>query len=72
MDSTSGLLVGSLAYRMRGKGLILALYGGQQPHLEMSQSFNLTTEELAIIQVHIYFLYTVYLLFIYCTVYLLV
>lgn len=51
MDSLTGLLVGSLAYRMRGRGLILALYGGQQPHLEMVNHFNLSTEDMAIIQV---------------------
>jgi hypothetical protein len=51
MDSLTGLLVGSLAYRMRGRGLILALYGSQQPHLEMVNSFNLSAEEVAIIQV---------------------
>lgn len=51
MDSMTGLLVGSLAYRMRGQGTILALYGGQQPHLEMVNSFNLSAEEINIIQV---------------------
>jgi len=51
MDSMTGLLVGSLAYRMRGQGTILALYGGQQPHLEMVNSFNLTEQEISIIQV---------------------
>jgi hypothetical protein len=54
MDSLTGLLVGSLAYRMRGRGLILALYGGQQPHLEMVHSFNLSAQDVSIIQVRCY------------------
>ena len=51
MDSMTGLVVGSLAYRMRGQGLILALYGSQQPHLEMVNMFNLDNQSLSIIQV---------------------
>ncbi|KAJ1408453.1 adenine(58)-N(1)-methyltransferase non-catalytic subunit TRM6, partial [Ochromonadaceae sp. CCMP2298] len=50
LDSLTGMLVGSLAYRMRGSGQILALYGSQQPHLEMASSFNLDKASLDIIQ----------------------
>ena len=51
MDSMTGMLVGSLAYRMQGKGQILAMYGGQQPHLEMTNMFNLSYQATSIIQV---------------------
>lgn len=51
VESLTGLLVGSLAYRMQGKGLILALYGGQQPHFDMVQMFNLNEQSLSIILV---------------------
>lgn len=51
MDSMTGMVVGSLAYRMRGQGLILALYGSQQPHLEMVHMFNLDAQSISIIQV---------------------
>lgn len=51
VETMSGLLAGALAYRMRGEGLILALYGSQQPHLEMVNYYNLDPAETAIIQV---------------------
>jgi tRNA (adenine58-N1)-methyltransferase non-catalytic subunit len=51
VESTSGLVVGSLAYRMRGEGRILALYGAQQPHFIIASNFNLSEKELDIIQV---------------------
>lgn len=51
VETMSGLLAGALAYRMRGEGLILALYGSQQPHLEMVNYYNLDPTETAIIQV---------------------
>ena len=50
VETTSGLLAGAFAYRMRGQGLILALYGSQQPHLEMVNYFNLGSTNTAIIQ----------------------
>ena len=40
-DGTIGLVVGSVAYRMRGNGRILGVYGGQQPHFELVDSLNL-------------------------------
>ena len=51
VETMSGLLAGALAYRMRGEGLILALYGSQQPHLEMVNYYNLDPAETIIIQV---------------------
>jgi tRNA (adenine-N(1)-)-methyltransferase non-catalytic subunit len=45
-DSTFGLVVGSIAYRMRGHGRILSLFAGQQPHLENVENLNLTEMEL--------------------------
>ena len=66
MDSMTGLVVGSLAYRMRGQGLILALYGSQQPHLEMVNMFNLDNQSLSIIQVCTYSVHCTY----YCTLYM--
>ena len=50
-DSMVGLLVGSAAYRMRGRGRILAVYGGQQPHLDMVDWLNLNDAETCIIEV---------------------
>lgn len=51
VESMVGLIVGSLAYRMRGMGRILAVYGSQQPHFDMAHSFNLDQACTAIIQV---------------------
>lgn len=41
VESTIGMVVGSLAYKMRGSGLIVAPYAGQQPHLELVDLLNI-------------------------------
>jgi hypothetical protein len=46
-----GLMVGSVAYRLKGHGQILALYGGQQPHFEIANLLNLDSASLRIISV---------------------
>ncbi len=51
VESMVGLVVGSVAYRMGGSGRILAVYGGQQPHFDMVNSFNLNRDATSIIQV---------------------
>jgi hypothetical protein len=51
VESMVGLIVGSLAYRMRGEGRILSLYAGQQPHLDIVRYFNLDAKSLSIIEV---------------------
>ena len=45
-----GLLIGTFAYYMRGKGQILACYEGQQPHFEIVDLLNLTAYDTNIIQ----------------------
>jgi hypothetical protein len=60
VESMSGLITGAIAYRMRGKGQILSLYGGQQPHLDMVRQYNLTTEEINIIEVNIIIISDIY------------
>ena len=45
-----GLVVGSAAYRMRGYGSIVALYGKHQPHLEIVHKLDLQDKDRAIIQ----------------------
>lgn len=50
-DGVLGLVVGSVAYRLRGKGVILASYAGQQPHFEIVNALNLDDQSMAIIQV---------------------
>eukprot|EP01034_Spumella_vulgaris_P038380 gene38380-47385_t len=50
VESMVGLIVGSLAYRMRGSGRILAVYGGQQPHFDIVHNFNLDVGSKNIIQ----------------------
>jgi hypothetical protein len=50
VESMVGMVVGALAYRMRGEGRILTLYGSQQPHLEISRCYNLEPKDLAIIE----------------------
>lgn len=50
-ESMTGLIVGSVAYRLRGNGRILTVYGTQQPHLEMVHHFNLSEDSTDIIQV---------------------
>jgi hypothetical protein len=62
MDSMTGMLVGSVAYRMQGRGLLMALYGGQQPHIEMANMFNLSRKDTSIIQVSCY----ITVLLVYC------
>jgi len=49
-ESMSGLIVGSVAYRLRGNGCIIAAYSGQQPHYQLLTSFNLDEASLNIIQ----------------------
>lgn len=51
VESTVGMVTGSVAYRMRGQGRIVSIYGGQQPHLDMVKMFNLTATDINIIQV---------------------
>lgn len=50
VDSVIGLVVGSVAYRLRGLGQIHAVYNGQQPHFELVNSFNLDECSTKIIQ----------------------
>jgi len=54
LESTVGLVVGSLAYRMRGEGRILSLYAGQQPHLDVVHTFSLDAKSTSIIEVSLY------------------
>lgn len=50
IESVMGLVVGSIAYRMRGQGQIMAMYGGtQQPHNDLVDRLNLTTDDLSVI-----------------------
>lgn len=50
VDSLIGLIVGSVAYRLRGMGEIFAVYHGQQPHFELVNTFNLDEASTKIIQ----------------------
>lgn len=50
MDTSIGMVVGSIAYRMQGRGRILALYPGQQPHFESVHSLNMEDNVTTIIQ----------------------
>lgn len=50
VDSLVGLIVGSVAYRLRGMGEIFAVYHGQQPHFELVNTFNLDEASTKIIQ----------------------
>lgn len=50
-DGVLGLAVGSVAYRLRGKGIVLASYAGQQPHFEIVNSLNLDDQSLSVVQV---------------------
>jgi tRNA (adenine-N(1)-)-methyltransferase non-catalytic subunit len=49
VESMMGMVVGSAAYRMRGNGKILAVFGGQQPHFEMLSQLNLDSESASIV-----------------------
>lgn len=49
-ESVIGLVVGTAAYKMKGVGRIYAAYEGQQPHFELVNSLNLSTEDTDIIQ----------------------
>ena len=51
VDGVIGLAVGSVAYRMRGFGRIVAVYIGQQPHFELVHSLNLDASATKIIHV---------------------
>lgn len=50
IESTVGMVTGAVAYRMRGRGRILSVYGGQQPHLDMARYFNLSHDSIQIIE----------------------
>jgi len=50
VESIIGLMVGSVAYRLRGFGRILAMYSGQQPHFELVDALNLDEKSTKIIQ----------------------
>eukprot|EP01039_Chlorochromonas_danica_P002810 gene2810-3064_t len=50
LESTVGMVTGAVAYRMRGHGRILSVYGGQQPHLDMAKYFNLDKGSTDIVQ----------------------
>jgi hypothetical protein len=50
VESMVGMVIGALAYRMRGDGRILAMYGGQQPHFDMVRCYNLSSECHGIIE----------------------
>lgn len=50
VESMVGMLVGAIAYRMRGNGRILAMYGGQQPHFQMVKTYNLDLASKSIIE----------------------
>jgi tRNA (adenine58-N1)-methyltransferase non-catalytic subunit len=53
VESLVGMLVGAAAYRMRGQGRILAMYGSQQPHMDIVRNYNLATEYINIIEVFV-------------------
>ncbi|RYH07112.1 hypothetical protein EON65_42070 [archaeon] len=48
---TIGLVTGSVAYRMRGQGRVLSVYGSQQPHLDIAKQFNMDKASWDIIEV---------------------
>jgi tRNA (adenine-N(1)-)-methyltransferase non-catalytic subunit len=48
-ESVLGLIVGSAGYRLKGRGRIVAAYGGQQPHFELAERLNLTDSDTHII-----------------------
>jgi tRNA (adenine58-N1)-methyltransferase non-catalytic subunit len=50
-DGVLGMVVGSVAYRLKGQGKILAAFAGQQPHFTIGDFLNLDDESLGIIQV---------------------
>jgi len=50
-ETMVGLMIGSVAYRMRGHGRILALYAGQQPHFDIANILNLDAASLNIVYV---------------------
>jgi hypothetical protein len=54
IESLVGMMVGTVAYRMRGQGRLLAMYGSQQPHLDVVRTFNLAPEYINIIEVSPY------------------
>jgi len=56
-ETMVGLMVGSVAYRLKGHGQILALYGGQQPHFEIANLLNLDSASLRIISVSLQIFY---------------
>jgi hypothetical protein len=61
-ESVIGLVVGSLAYRMDGRGEILAPYFGQQPHFDLVDRLNLTHSQMSIIRVLVFHLCNLHLL----------
>lgn len=50
IESTVGMVTGSVAYRMRGHGRILSVYGGQQAHLDIARYYNLPKNCIDIIE----------------------
>jgi tRNA (adenine-N(1)-)-methyltransferase non-catalytic subunit len=49
-ETLTGLIVGSLAYKLRGHGIILAAFAGQQPHFEIVDALNLGDDDINAIQ----------------------
>jgi tRNA (adenine-N(1)-)-methyltransferase non-catalytic subunit len=41
IESTIGLVTASIAYKMRGNGIIAAPYYGQQPHMQLVEYLNI-------------------------------
>jgi tRNA (adenine-N(1)-)-methyltransferase non-catalytic subunit len=52
VDTMVGLMLGAVAYRLRGFGRIMAVYAGNQPHFELVSALNLDIKSLSIIQVN--------------------
>ncbi|CAM9271442.1 unnamed protein product, partial [Ectocarpus fasciculatus] len=50
-ESCVGLVLGAAAYRMGGRGTLLAAYGGQQPHFELIDRLNMSEDDINIIKV---------------------
>jgi tRNA (adenine-N(1)-)-methyltransferase non-catalytic subunit len=55
-ETLTGLMVGSVAYKLKGHGRIFAAFAGQQPHNEICSALNLDVNSINIIQVHLFFL----------------
>lgn len=68
-DTMVGLMLGAIAYRLRGFGRIMAVYAGPQPHFEVVSALNLDTKSLSIIQVY-YNFYHLYIYFLFIFIYI--